>query len=265
MSISLFKLTLKKKWPLFVIFFCVLTMYTTVIIGMYNPDDMAAIQSLKDTLPEEIMSAFGMGGLVTDLTGLVASWLYGMLMVGFPMVYSIILSNGLVAKSVDSGSMACLLASPLSRTKIIATKGAYALISVAMLQICLMGVSIVTCQLMFPDMLKIAPFVSLNITTMLVNMVAMSITFFFSCLFNDSKYSAGFGTAVPLGFLLMKMLADAGENAKFLKAFSIYGWYDPNKLAQGESYMAINIVYISLIVILFSASILIFRKKRLPL
>ncbi len=56
----------------------------------------------------------GFSGLVTDLTGYLASWLYGLLMFGFPMVYCIILGNRLVARQVDSGSFAYLLSTPHS-------------------------------------------------------------------------------------------------------------------------------------------------------
>ncbi|HOV69603.1 MAG TPA: ABC transporter permease, partial [Clostridia bacterium] len=99
MSITLFKTLIKKNWLLLLIFFGVLTMYTTVMIAMYSPEETEAMASLLKLFPEEMMKAFGFLETVTDLTGYLASWLYGMLMLSFPMIYSIILGNKLVVKT----------------------------------------------------------------------------------------------------------------------------------------------------------------------
>ncbi|MEZ4357355.1 MAG: ABC transporter permease subunit [Eubacteriales bacterium] len=265
MSYTLFKTTFKKNWLLLAIFFGVLTMYLTVMISMYNPEDMSAITDMIKMFPEELMKAMGFSNLVTDLSGYLASWLYGMLMFGFPMVYCIILGNRLVAKMVDNGSFAYLLSTPNSRVKIILTQGVYALISIAVLFAALFGVGVFVCEAAFPGTLDIGAFFKLNVTTMLINMAVMMISFFFSCLFNDTKMSLGFGAGIPIAFLLMNMLGGAASGAEILKDISIYGLYDPVELVRGTSVLGSDLIYIGMIVILFVAGVLIFRKKRLPL
>ena len=49
-----------------------------------------------------------------DLLGFMISYLYGFILLVFPMVFCILRANGLVAKYVDRGSMACLLAARAS-------------------------------------------------------------------------------------------------------------------------------------------------------
>ena len=66
---------------------------------------------MAESMPQ-IFAAFGMGEVGTTLLEFITGYLYGMLFVIFPAVFIIILSNRLVAKYVDNGSMACLLASP---------------------------------------------------------------------------------------------------------------------------------------------------------
>jgi len=265
MSFALFKTTLKKNWTLLLIFFGVLTMYMTIMISMYDPNDMEALTSMLKLLPEDIMKAMGFTNVVTDLTGYLASWLYGLLMFGFPMVYCIILGNKLVARMVDNSSFVYLLSTPNSRSKIIITQGIYALVSIIVLFIALYGVGVIFSEVMFSGSLDIRQFLSLNFTTMLVNMVVMMISFFFSCLFNETKLSLTFGAGIPIAFLLMNMLGGASANMEILKDLSIYGFYDPVKLVQGSDILGINLIYISIIIVLFIASVLIFKKKRLPL
>lgn len=265
MSFPLFKTILKKNWTLLLIFFGVLTMYMTIMVSMYDPNSMESLLSMLEMLPPDLMNAMGFGSMITNLTGYLASWLYGLLMFGFPMVYCIILGNRLVAKMVDNSSFAYLLSTPNSRVKIIVTQGIYALASVVLLFTALFVVGILVSSVMHPGALDIGAFFRLNVTTMLVNQVVMMVTFFFSCLFNDAKMSAGFGSGVPILFLLTNMLGNTSGNLEILSRLSIYGFYDPVELVQGSSIVAINLAYAGIALILFAASVVVFNKKRLPL
>lgn len=265
MSGPLFLSTMKKNWKLLIIFFAVLTMYMSIMISMYNPDDMQSITSMLELFPEDLMKAMGFSQMVPDLTGYLASWLYGLLMFGFPMVYCIILGNRLVAKMVDNSSMACLLSTPNSRVKIILTQGAYALVSVAVLFAALFGVGVFFSHVIHPDLLDVPAFLQLNTTTMLVNMTVVMISFFFSCLFNETRFSLGFGAGLPIAFLLFNMLGGASDNADILRNVSIYGWYDPVELVRGSEIWQLNLIYLLLIVALFTGGLLVFRRKQLPI
>jgi len=265
MSFALFKATLKKNWLLLFIFFGVLFMYAAVIISMFNPDDIAQLISMLDAVPEDMLKAFGLTTAITNMTTYLASWLYGLLMTSLPMVYSIILANRLVAKAVDNGSMAYLLSTPNSRAKIIITQGLYALLSLAILSAALFGTGVAMCEAMFPGLLDIYAYLKLNVTTMLANIAVMMTAFFFSCLFNETRLSLGFGSGVPIAFLLITMLGNTSDQVKILKDLSIYGWYDPVKVVEGSNVLGLDLVYTGIIAVLFIAGVLIFKRKRLPL
>lgn len=264
-SPTLFIATTRKNWSLLLIFLAVLSFYMAVMIAMYDPQDMQAITSMLDLFPKDLMQMMGFSQLITDLTQYLASWLYGLLMLGFPMVYCIILGNRLVAKPVDSGSFAYLLSTPNSREKIILTLGLYALVSVGVLFLGLFGMGVLLSWLLLPHELDIVAFLNLNITTMLVNMLVMMIAFFFSCLFNDSRRSSSFGAGLPILFLLMNMLGGASDQAAILQKASIYGLYDPLTIVAQGGALAVDLLYLALILILFGLSVLVFRNKRLPL
>lgn len=265
MSLTLLKTTLKKNWILLLIFFGVLTMYMMVMISMYDPEDMSAMDSMMEMFPEGLLKAFGMAEIHTELTAYLASWLYGLLMIGFPMIYSILLGNKLVAKLVDNGSFAYLLSTPNSRVKIILTQGVYALSSQVVLFLAVFGMGVGISEALQPGLLKTGAFFSLNLTTMLVNMVALMISFFCSCLFNDAKLSTGFGAGIPIMFLLLKMISGTAEDLKFLENFTIYGIYDPVEVVKGNSVLWVNLLFLGIILILFMAGVNIFKRKRLPL
>ena len=265
MSMTLFFKTLKRNYKLFIIFYAVLAMYLVMMASMFDPNDIDALMSMLELMPSELLNAMGFAGIVTNLVEYLASWLYGMLMVGFPLVYCIILGNRLVAKMVDDGSFSFLLSTPLSRTKIIITQGVYALVSVFALFTLVFATGVGVCAMMLPGSLDVHAFFLLNLTTMLLNMAVIMITFFFSCLFSDAKYSVGLGSGVTIMFLLMNMLGGASADARILKDLSIYGLYDPLELVRGQSMLWINLFFIGMIVVLFAAGILIFRKKQLTI
>lgn len=265
MSFALFKLTIKKNWVLFLIFTLVLMMYSGVMISMYSPDNVQNLMQMFELFPPEMMKAFGFASAFTDMTGYLASWLYGLLMIGFPMVYSIILAHKLVAKSVDNGSIACLLSTPDSRVRIILTKAIYALLSLFVMLAILFAFNVVLGKAMFPNDLNVKAFLDLNITVLLVNLVVMSISFFFSCVCSDSKLSLAFGAGIPIAFLLLKMLGDVSDKIEILKKISIFGWYDPMKIVMGENVLVVNLIYLGIVLVLLVLSVLIFRKKRLSI
>ena len=126
MNLTLYRKELKGSWKLLIIFAAILTMYISMIISMYDPEMADALKQFEELMPE-LMAAVGMVGGQDTLMGFMTSYLYGMILLVFPMVYIIIRANGLIAKYVDNGSMTTLLSAPVKRTKIAATQYAAAL------------------------------------------------------------------------------------------------------------------------------------------
>ena len=265
MNMALLKMTLKKNWVLIAIFYGILTMYLSVMISMFDPEEVNKLLEMVEMFPENLMKAMGFTSIATTLTAYLASWLYGMLMLGLPMVYCIILGNRLVAKMVDNNSIAYLLSTPNSRSRIIITRGVYAILSLILLFAAVTATGVLLSEAIYPGLLDIAAFIKLNIITAMVNMVVMMISFFFSCLFNEAKYSSLLGAGVPIIFLLMNMLSGVSDKIEYLKRFTIYGLFDPVGVINGETVWQAQLIYAAIIAVLFSSAVLIFNKKRLPI
>jgi ABC-2 type transport system permease protein len=73
------------------------------------------------------------------------------------------------------------------------------------------------------------------------------------------------GAGLPVGFLLLQMIADTGEKFEFLSYFSLYTMFDPAKITSGEDYLLSFIVLAVIGIILYLAGIFVFQKRDLPL
>ena len=121
LSIPMLKHNFKACLVPFIIIFAFLVMYTTVIIYMYNPELAEMLQGYQKALPE-MMAAVGMTGVAASLIEWIQIYLYGFIMLLFPLIFIIIAVNKLVMGFIDNGSMAGILATPNSRGKIIITQ-----------------------------------------------------------------------------------------------------------------------------------------------
>lgn len=260
---ALYKQGIKSNLKLFLIFIAILTMYITIIVSMFNPEYGKALEEFSKSMPE-IMAIVGMNGDSTTLNGFLITYLYGFLFLIFPMVFSIILSNRLVASYVDKGSMVYLLASPNNRKKIVLTQvkviGTFIFMLISYCTI----ISIIVSQLMFPGELKIIDFLGLNFGLLIFHIALSGICFISSCIFDESKNSLLVGAGIPLIFFLIQMLVNVGEKLEFFKYITIFSLFDPTGLnnKNSSSYLMIGILFI-IGIIIYSASISIFKRRDL--
>lgn len=68
------------------------------------------------------MASVGMKAHASNLLGFMVSYLYGFILLIFPMVFSILRGNALIARYVDKGSMLSLVAAPVKRCTIAFTQ-----------------------------------------------------------------------------------------------------------------------------------------------
>ena len=64
-------------------------MYTTIMISMYDPELGSALEVFSKSMPE-IMAMVGMSGTPDTLVDFIAEYLYGFIMIVFPLIFGII-------------------------------------------------------------------------------------------------------------------------------------------------------------------------------
>ena len=120
-SMALYKREMKGSIKLLIIFGAIITLYVSIIINMYDPQMMKTLDSFVEAMPE-LMASVGMKAAAANLLGFMVSYLYGFILLIFPMLFCILRGNALIAKYVDKGSMASLVAAPVKRSVIAFTQ-----------------------------------------------------------------------------------------------------------------------------------------------
>jgi ABC-2 type transport system permease protein len=262
-SFTLYKREMKKSILTLVIFAGVLTIYIPMIVQMFDPEMADILNQFNDAMPG-VMAAVGMAGTATTLTGFMSSYLYGMLLLVFPMVFTILRAHGLIGKYVDRGSMVALVAAPIKRRAIAFTQMKVLASGIFLLIFYITALEIVCAEARFPGELEIGNLLLLNVGLLCLQLFIGGICFVASCIFNDAKYSVGLGAGIPTVFYLVQMLANMGGNLKDAKYLTFFTLFDPDRLIAGEASAIAGIVALFIgACALFIAGIAVFSKKDL--
>ena len=263
MNWTLYRREMKGSVKLLVIFGAIMTLYISIIITMYEPEMMATLDSFYEVMPE-MMAAVGMTAGATSLIGFMISYLYGFILLIFPMVFCILRGHGLVARYVDRGSMTVLVAAPVKRTTIAFTQMGVLISGVLLLLAYDTALEYLVAQSAFPGELELVQLLWLNLGLLCLHLCMGGICFFASCLFSETKYSMGVGAGLPALMYVLQMLANSGEDAKFAKYFTLFTLFDGNGIVAGEPCALTGVaVLLAGAVVLYAAGVLVFANKDL--
>ncbi len=265
-SYPLLRQSIRGNYKLLLAFALILTVYAVMIIGMYDPDITAKMEALLASFPEEMLSAFGFRMEDSTLTGFLASYLFGFLMLVFPMIYEIVAANRLIAAKVEKGSMAYLIGTPNSRVKIAYTQAVYLAGSTAVLIAWVAVLGTAVCEWKFPGMLRIGTFHDLCIGVFALHMLIGGIAFFASCISSELKQSLLAGAGIPLVCYLIHMLANMGGNLEVLSFATFFSLFDTGLILEVEP---LGYVFMGILaaagILFYAAGILLFRKRDLSI
>ncbi len=265
MSWTLFKADLKSTWAIVVGVTLFVMIYVAASIAMYDPTSAEKMQQMFEMLPEGFLKALGFDNLVAELTPYLSNYLYGFIMLIFPMIGSSVLANSLVAKHVDTGSMAYLLATPNTRVKVMITQAIYMLCALVVIFAVNVGVTILYRAGQWVGMLDIGLFMQLNLVTVLVAFVVSAISFLAACAFGGTKLSLSLGVGIPVAMFVLKMISEISEDLQVLRNFTIYTLVDIERIINGDTsfVIVISLVLIGATVLIYGAAITLFNKKSL--
>ncbi len=263
LNMALYKREMKGSIKLLIIFGAIITIYVSIIIHMYDPQMMKTLDSFVKVLPE-VMASVGMTTNAASLLGFMVSYLYGFILLIFPMVFCILRGNALIAKYVDKGSMVSLTAAPVKRRTIAFTQ-MMVLVSGTLLLICYITILEFICaESGFPGELDIKELLILNGGLLCLHLFIGGICFLSSCIFSDTKYSVAFGAGIPAFMYVLQMLANGGGDAEKAKYFTFFTWFRPDGMIAGESSaIASAFILFAGAVMLYALGIMIFERKDL--
>ncbi len=260
----LFKYNIKTNRFLWFLLLAVMFMYYTIIISMYDPENIEALTKMLELFPKELMDAMGFSQFGTTLLTFIVGYIYGFLIFLFPLILTVVINHKLVASMVDKGSMAYLLSAPFSRIRVALTQAISGLVLITSFFILTTLSAVLVSELMFAGELDVSMFIKINLYTIVLYWAISSIVFFGSAIADDSKISLGIGVGVPVFFLVVQMLSGVGEDFKWLENLTMYTLFNPDKMIEGDGFIWLGMFsLIAIALVLYSAGIWIFNRKNL--
>lgn len=252
---------MKRSVKIFIIFAAIITMYVSIIIGMYDPEMMKTLDGFYEIMPE-LMEAVGMKAGVNTLAGFMVSYLYGFILLVFPMVFCIIRGNGLIAKYMDNGSMAVLMAAPVKRRTVALTQLAVLLSGVILMMAYITGLELVCAGIQFPGELEPSVLLKLNTSLLFLHLFIAGICYLASSLFSDTRYSIAVGAGIPALMYIIQMLSNVGEKTEKFKFITFFTLFDAQEIANGsDDAFLLSLVLLFGAVVMYIAAVEIFIKK----
>lgn len=259
-SIPYFKQLIKSNWKILGAFTLVLCIFLVVMTNVFTPTAVTELQSAaQGSLIANILT--GNGSLISFMS----NSFYVLMAIVFPMAYSIIVGNKLVAGKVDKGSMANFLATPTTRLQIILSSALYFILSLAVMWGICSVAGIVAAEAFQPGELDIDTFLLLNLGAFLYHGAISGICFCASCIFNSAQNSLALGAGIPLLCFVISLLVKVSDSLDFLKYFTLNTLYDTQKIIAGSNYMPGFLSLLIIAVFLYALGIIRFQKKDLPL
>ncbi len=225
----------KRTYKLWIAFFLILLMYQTVIIGMYDPDNAEAFEQMMEMLPPQVADAMRFQLVDSTLTGFISGYYYGFIIRLFPMIFTITLAYSLIAKHVESGTLANYLSTPLSRRRFFAvqTFTLFGMLTDLFIAVSLSGWAF--SALLFPGTLDLGPYFLMNLGAFSLFIAIGGIAFMFSSFFNEGRLALSFAIGVPLLMFVLDMLRGVSENLDVLKYFTLFSLFDHVAFYQGDT------------------------------
>lgn len=237
-----------------------------------------ASASLMDQIDEEVAAALKELGDM-DMYGLIIGNLfYRVAGILLPMVYVIMVANGLLAGQVDSGSMAYVLSTPTKRRTVTVTQMTYLMLSLLAIFLLVTVTSVVSIWIVGGNEFTInfVEILLLNLGAFLTMFAFAGFCFMCSSIFNRSKYSMSIGGGISILMLVCTILGLFGSDVvpaamrigqmNFFNYLSIISLFDATSILSGGMDFLWKFGILALIgIVTFIVGVFWFEKKDLPL
>ena len=250
LSFPLFRRDAVPAFKLLAVVAAILTMYSILIIMMFDPSIGKLLEQLQQSMPE-MMNLFGMGALTSTLTEFIANYLYGFLMLLVPLLFIVPSTGRMLACRVDRGSMACLLAGPVGRRRIAGTAAAVLISGILLLDLFCTVLGLVWSGALFPGQLDVPAYLTLNLGVLCLHSLLSGLCYLFSCLFDDSRRYYAMAAGVPLVFYLLQMLKNMGGRLEWLQYLTPFTLFNPAAVLAGGGSVFPSMV----VLVLFGAAL----------
>jgi len=268
MNAALFLSLLRTNMRTFLSYAAGSVLYLSLIIWTYPAvANNEGVSEMLKGLPEEMQKLFGLEGGIGSLGEYMAADYYGLLYVLIVLIFCVMMAVQAVARLVDQGSMAYLLATPVARTKIALTQAAVLLVGLFLIcTLTMLGGLFLPTVLIDGAEFDKGAFVQINLAAFLLFALVAGYSFFFSCLLNDEKQALGAAAVTTVLFYALNVAGKLSEDLSWLTNVSFFSAYDPQGLAAGTVDLLPQALGLGGgALICFALGVWVFQKRDLPL
>lgn len=213
---------------------CVLALYTCVIVSMYDPELGESLALMRESMPE-LFAAFGMADQGTTLLEFLVNYLYGFLLVVFPLVLVIMLVNRLLVRHVDRGTLACLLSAPVGRARLVLGQVLVSVVVLVALAAFVTAVETGAVATLFPGELATSELAAANVSMLCLWLFFAGVCWCSACVVPRPAASLWVGAGACVASVLAEMLAGVGEGLEWLASATPLALFDPLGVAAGDA------------------------------
>ncbi len=265
MNKTLFAKELRANLFVFAALFAMLVMYIACIVMMFDPQLGESLNTMMASMPE-LFAAFGMASQATTLLDFQLNYLYGFLFTLIPFVLILVMVNKLMVRYLDRGTMAYLLATPNSRTRIALTLAAVLIAALLALAMLVTTVQIACSHALFPNQLDLEGLLRANAGLVGLWLFLAGMCFLSACAFSNASAALWAGGGAGIAFFLMQMVSQVGDKFEFLRNVNPLTLFDPYGLAAGESLALGQAAVLGIAgIVLFAAAVAVFDRRDLSI
>ncbi len=264
MNFPLFRYSLKRSCLLWLVCTVLMCLYAFSVVQMYDPASGKALMHFVQSQPHA-MELLGMTQFDNTFTAFIVNYLYGMLLLALPMLFTILLSVQLIAHYVSNGTMSYLLASPNSRKCIVHTQRNVLIISLFAMFAVICLATIVLCEYYYPGQLAVKHFLLLTACVFALQLAFAGLCFLVSCRSNSIGKALIVNAVLCLLFYMLRLAANVGGILSYLRYITPYSLLDPTGILQTNIQACLQpLVLLVLAVILFALASRSFSRKTMP-
>ena len=245
-----------------------MVVYLWLIIGIFPTfAHSRALATLLKGLPPGMLRVLGYHVGATHLAGFLAGEFYGLIYLVIMSMYALFTASQLMAHWVDNGSMAYLLASPVSRRRVAATQALVLFTGVVVIGGATVAGGILGVHWLAPNVpLATGPFIAMNLVGTLMFCVVGAYAFGLSAAARDERTALGLSTMLTLVFYGLDLVGELTPSVHWLTHVSLFSVFNASQLIHGQGPIAADVVGLSAATgLLVIGGIAAFQRRQLSL
>lgn len=239
----------------------ILMFYMSTIMMMYDPTTVDAMKGYIEALPVAMIKALNFQMVDFTFLGFIAGYYYGFLAMTFPLIFSMMFTYKVVAKTIDNHSITHLLTSGRSRlTLIFHAWITYAVILALMISL-MVAASFIMAGSMFEGITLDVRFIYLNIYLYGFHLMMGSLMMMFSAILPSASLALGAIIGVPMLSLVFDMVARLGDDLSWVRFASLHTLFDADLIVLQESIVTQGGIMAGLITLFLIITLVGFRRR----